>query len=69
MSRQALLGLDPESQGLSDQLSRDVRLIDELLFDLLSHHEGDGFVEIVRRLYSESAVRPPTGLFSRFPEL
>ena len=69
MAGTTLLGLDPESQGLSDPLSADIRLVDSLLHELLLHHEGEAFVATVRRLFEESQSQSPEGLLDRMPEL
>ena len=63
----SFLNLEPEAFGLSPELSRDLRTLDRLLGKLLSEQEGDGLVDLARRLYSEGVE--PGKLFEQHPEL
>lgn len=65
----ALLGLDPESHGLSAQLCNDIRLIDSLLFETIREQEGEGLVALVRSLFEQSSRTAPQDLFDRLPDL
>ncbi len=40
----ALLGLDPESYGLTEALSGEIHKVDELVGRVIQHLEGDGFI-------------------------
>lgn len=46
-----LLDLDPSAYGLSEPLSRDIRLIDRLMGELVLVEEGEETVELVRATY------------------
>ncbi len=69
MGRGTLLDLNPESQGLSASLCRDIRLIDALLYETLHEQEGEFLVSLVRDLYFQSQETGPTNLFERLPSL
>ena len=65
------LGLDPAHYGLTPALSNDIRLLDNLLGDVLREQEGDDLVDLARQLLaaSEAEDADPTTLFERLPEL
>ncbi|MBS1728006.1 MAG: phosphoenolpyruvate carboxylase [Armatimonadetes bacterium] len=53
MISEAFLGLDPESYGLSKELSDDIRLLDRVLGKVLREQEGPWILESARKLVHE----------------
>lgn len=54
----ALLGLDPARYGLSDPLSRDLQLIDQLLGEVVEQHEGAEIGRACRALFELGQSSP-----------
>jgi hypothetical protein len=50
----AFLGLDPESCQLSASLSKDIRLLDSLLGEVLGNVQGPQLGELARELFHEA---------------
>lgn len=48
----SFLNLEPEAYGLSPELSADLRTLDRLLGKVLAAQEGDGTIDLARRLFS-----------------
>jgi phosphoenolpyruvate carboxylase len=69
MTSNALLGLRPEANGLSEPLCNDIRLVDQLLYETVLEQEGEPIAALVRSLYDQSDQTDPTDLFVRLPEL
>ncbi len=65
---QAFLELDAEGHGLSEALGHDIFLLDRLLGRVLRSQEGEGLIDLARKLMS-SECPSPTELFERMPEL
>ncbi len=64
-----LLNLAPEDHGLSAPLSRDIRLIDQLLGELVEEQEGADLVEVCRRLYQDDPSLPAAEIRERIRPL
>ncbi|MGV3618621.1 MAG: phosphoenolpyruvate carboxylase [Fimbriimonas sp.] len=64
----SFLNLEPEAFGLSPELSQDLRTLDRLLGKVLAAQEGEGTIDLARKLMAE--VRPtPEELLEKLPEL
>lgn len=64
-----MLPLDPESAGLSAPLSRDIRLLNRLVGELVLEVEGPETLETIRRLYDTTREDFETDPFDAVPEL
>lgn len=69
MSSLCFLSLDPERHQLSEPLSRDIRLLDRLLGEVLCDQEGPGLLEMVQRLADEERAPEPWELLEQLPQL
>jgi phosphoenolpyruvate carboxylase len=61
------LPLSPRECGLSEPLSADILLLDELLGSLLAGQGGAEWLRLARRLYADEG--DPLSLMERIPEL
>ncbi len=64
----SFLGVDPESHGLSPELSKDIRTLDRILGKVLAEQVGLEVVETAANLVSSKSLRPET-FFEDFPSL
>lgn len=64
MESGSFLGLRPEEQGLSESLCADIRILDELLGQILAGAEGDWILDSAAKLYQNHE-----DLFQKHPEL
>jgi phosphoenolpyruvate carboxylase len=62
----SFLGLRPHDCGLSEPLSEDIVLLDQLLAEVLREQEGEALVALARRLVAEADA---PNLFEVLPEL
>ena len=67
MNEHAFLGLSPAAVGLSESLDREVRRLDAVLGDVLREQEGEGLLDLARRLMAPGL--DPNRLATDFPEL
>ena len=64
----SFLNLEPEAYGLSECLSRDLRILDRLLGKVLTEQEGSNLIDLARRLVADKHPDPRT-LLAQIPEL
>ncbi|MBX3095262.1 MAG: phosphoenolpyruvate carboxylase [Fimbriimonadaceae bacterium] len=69
MNSPGLLDLDPKATGLSDQLSHDILLLNQLVGELIAEEEGENIVATVRTLYQLAKTDVHANPFEEIPAL
>lgn len=68
MAATPLVGISPEPFGLSGPLSQDLRVLDELLGQVVQEQEGSHVLDACQKLYAFATKSPDADLFKALPE-
>lgn len=63
------LGLSAECVELPPSMCEDIRLVDQMLGEVLHHQEGETLLRVARQLYLQQDEASPPSLMERLPEL